>query len=124
METNDFWGRSNCLHNRFAVYRGWGCFLSTVIIGLICVGLVIGFAGPAYHDCQHNDCSTQQSYGMYCEDYCWHDHSGPGSGLVVLIFCGILFALALPFCFGNERERRRVVHGGYSYDLVNTQIIF
>jgi len=91
------------------MYRGWGCFLTTVVLGLICMILIIGIGGPAYNDCDNQDCSTQKSYGLYCEDYCWSGHSGPGSGLVLVVLFALIAALLVPYCsdrrFHNRRHR-------------------
>ena len=63
-----------------------------VLILAIVMVFVISFVGPWYNDCGSNDCSKQRYYGLYCEDYCWYRHYGPGSGtgsagiLLVLIF--------------------------------------
>lgn len=113
----------NWLRDACPRYEGWGCFLSTVILGLIGICLLIGFGGPWYHDCGHNDCTKQQSYGLYCDDYCWHDHSGPGNGVVVLCVCGIFIALAVPYCWGSSgRLPRRIYQEGYTYEIVENRI--
>lgn len=117
--------RPSWFATRFPTYNGWGCFLTTVIIGLISIGLLIGIGGPLYHDCDHQDCTTQQNYGMYCDDYCWYGNAGPGSGLTLIIFCGILLALAIPFCWTRDHNHHvSTFDRGYSYDAVDTQIIF
>ena len=64
------------------------CFLMFAIVMVF----VISFAGPWYSDCGNRDCSRQRYYGLYCEDYCWYGHYGPGTGtggagiLLVLVF--------------------------------------
>lgn len=97
------------------LYHGWECFLATVVIGLIVICLLIGFGGPWYHDCDHDDCSTQKDYGIYCDDYCWHGHAGPGSSLLLFTFGGILIALAIPYCYPYSGRRRRDTYDDYDY---------
>lgn len=111
-----------CVKGRIPMYEGWGCFLTTVFIGLLAILFIIGIAGPVYHDCEHNDCSAQQDYGLYCEDHCWSGRTGPGSGLMlVLAFCAF-FALLVPFCwqsYGRGRSPRRSFVDDYSYQIIN-----
>ena len=98
-----------------ALYHGWECFLATVVIGLIVICLLIGFGGPWYHDCGHDDCSTLINYGLYCEDYCWHGHAGPGSTLLLFTFGGILLALAIPYCYPYTGRHRRIRYDDNDY---------
>lgn len=98
-------------------YQGWECFLTTVVIGLIVMLVTIGIGGPWYHDCEHNDCSTQQEYGIYCDDYCWTGHAGPGGSLVVLLLFALFIALALPLCWNSTgRVARREYDDLYRYE--------
>lgn len=88
-------------------YKGWGCFITTVVIGLIVMLVLIGVGGPWYHDCDHHDCSTQQHYGIYCDDYCWTGQTGPGSTLAVFILAALFFVLTLPLCWNYTGRTAR-----------------
>ena len=83
--------------------------------------VLIGVGGPWYHDCDHNDCSAQQSYGLYCDDYCWSGQTGPGSGLAVLILEGLFIALTLPLCW-NHTTRTPRKHYDEDYQSQNIYI--
>lgn len=101
-------------------YEGWGCFITTVVIGLIVMLVVIGVGGPWYHDCEHNDCSSQQQYGLYCDDYCWSGHTGPGGTLAVLVLAALLFVLALPLCWNDSgRTERKYYPRDYQNIYIN-----
>lgn len=111
-----------CVRGSIPAYEGWGCFLTTVFIGLLAILLIIGIGGPWYHDCEKNDCSAQVNYGLYCEDYCWSGQTGPGSGLVLIIAFCVFFALLLPICWQNYRRGRtprRLFGDDYSYQVIN-----
>lgn len=115
-QTNNWW--------QCPKYQGWGCFLVTVIVGLISIVVFIGFGGPWYHDCDHNDCSQQISYGLYCDDYCWNGHSGPGSGLVIIVFCAVLVALALPYCWPQCEKTPRTIYSVVYTDERKIELTF
>lgn len=112
-----------CIQSKCPRYEGWGCFLTTIVFGLIGIVLVVGVGGPLYHDCEHNDCSTQRDYGMYCDTYCWSDQIGPGNGIVVICALALLFALALPFCWNRSGRIPRSHYGnfGSKYEIINIQ---
>lgn len=76
--------------------------------------VLIGVGGPWYHDCDHNDCSTQQLYGIYCEEYCWTGQNGPGSNLAILLLFALFVVLALPFCWNDTgRTERKYYDNNY-----------
>ena len=86
------------------------------IFGLVCVFLLIGVGGPLYHDCEHHHdvCTTHRSYGLCCQDYCWHGHTGPGGMLVLLLVVGV--ALVLILGMRSHRRRRRTYYDDYDGD--------
>ena len=108
---------ANCLRGRCPAYNGWGCFLTTVVLGLIFILLAVGLGGPIYNDCENvdSDCSMQRSYGLYCEDYCWFGNSGPGSSLVILLFFALITALLVPYCMHGDGRTTRIFDKPYYY---------
>lgn len=93
---------TNCPH-----YKGYGCTLLSISVFLIVFVLFLGFAGPWYNDCEHNDCSVQKTNGLYCDDYCISGSSGPGSLLVAFCLGGILISVSFPYCCVDPDLRRR-----------------
>lgn len=110
-----------CIKWNCPAYEGWGCFISTVVIGLAGILLIVGLGGPLYQNCDHNDCSTQRNYGLYCEDYCWSSQMGPGSGLVLILTFALFVVLLLPICWnrGRGRMQRRLFQDDYTYQIIN-----
>ena len=69
--------------------------------------LLLTFVGPWYHDCGHLDCSPQRNYGLYCDNYCFHDHYGPGAstgGALIFIILIFMFLWVNPFCFHSDNS--------------------
>ena len=91
----------------------WVCFIFVGIVAVVLVVGLIGCAGPWYHDCDNNDCTTQRNWGMYCDENCIAGNYGPGSGLVLLMFIAVSAILAIPcFCtnrWGGRRKRRQTI---------------
>lgn len=101
-----------CVSANCPRYEGWGCLLPSIILGFIGFVLLIGFMGPWYNDCDHNDCSSQRTSGIYCEDYCVYGNYGPGSLLVAFCLAGILLVIAFPYCCVDDgRHKRRDFYG-------------
>jgi hypothetical protein len=101
-------------------YKGYGCTLLSISVFLIVFVLFLGFAGPWYSDCEHNDCSVQKTNGLFCDDYCISGNSGPGSLLVVFCLGGILISAAFPYCCVDpdlRRRRRDLRHRASLYDI-------
>ena len=106
--------------NKCKKYEGWGCFLSLLVMGIVGVGLLIGFGGPWYHDCDVKDCSYPIYYGIYCDDYCWYGNYGPGNGLLFVIFALLVLVFAFPWCWPHTgRVPRKIYRDGHTYELVS-----
>lgn len=97
----------NDIYTHCPRYRGYGGTILSVSAFLIVFVLFLGFAGPWYNDCDHNDCSVQKTNGLYCDDYCISGSSGPGSLLVAFCLGGILISVSFPYCCVNPDLRRR-----------------
>ena len=98
---------NGCISSHCPRYEGWGCLLLSIVLGFVGFIFLVGFIGPWYNDCDHNDCSSQRTSGLYCQDYCVYGNYGPGSLLVLFCLVGVVLVIAFPYCCVDERRRPR-----------------
>jgi len=94
-------------------YKNFAPIICLCFFGVAGLLLIIGLAGPIYHECDVNDCAIQRQYGLYCEDYCVYAHYGPGNNAYAGAALVLVVVCCLPLCFIKHTTRQSRINFNY-----------